>query len=208
MGLTTEQPVHALLDFRFTDRQARFLDLVLRHAGVCVPRQYAQFAGVAHGGARCNAFFTKLIRRGYEPGDGRLGRGTRARIGGPGARRRFGYRCGHTALIPILGPDTRRVQVPLRGRQGAADRRLRDHRVLYGQGKERACTVAERRLKIWYDREGDFLEVMFEDRPGYFRETANDQVMEKVDEAGHVIGFSVLKVSSLQSAPLEVALSQ
>jgi len=68
--------------------------------------------------------------------------------------------------------------------------------------------VAERRLKIWYDREGDFLEVMFEDRPGYFRETPNDQVMEKVDDEGHVIGFSITKVSSLQSVPLEVALSQ
>ena len=68
--------------------------------------------------------------------------------------------------------------------------------------------MAERRVKIWYDREGDFLEVIFEDRPGYFRETTNDQVMEKVDDAGHVIGFSVLKVSSLQSAPLEVALSR
>jgi uncharacterized protein YuzE len=68
--------------------------------------------------------------------------------------------------------------------------------------------VANRRLKIWYDREGDFLEVTFEERPGYFRETQNDQVMEKVDEQGHVIGFSIMKVSSLQSAPLEVALSQ
>lgn len=68
--------------------------------------------------------------------------------------------------------------------------------------------MAERRLKIWYDREGDFLEVIFEDRPGYFRETASDQVMEKVDETGHAIGFSVLRVSSLQSQPLEVALSQ
>ena len=68
--------------------------------------------------------------------------------------------------------------------------------------------MAERRVKIWYDREGDFLEVLFEDRPGYFRETANDQVMEKVDNEGHLIGFSVTKVSSLQSAPLEVALSQ
>ena len=43
-------------------------------------------------------------------------------------------------------------------------------------------------LTIWYDREGDFLEVMFEDRAGYFRETANDQVMEKVDDQGCVIG--------------------
>ena len=67
--------------------------------------------------------------------------------------------------------------------------------------------MADRRLKIWYDREGDFLEVMFEDRAGYFRETENDQVMEKVDDQGRVIGFSILKVSGLQSAPFELALS-
>ena len=66
--------------------------------------------------------------------------------------------------------------------------------------------MAERRLKIWYDREGDYLEVMFEQREGYFRETASDQVMEKVDAQGNVIGFSVLKVSALQKSPLEVAL--
>ena len=50
-------------------------------------------------------------------------------------------------------------------------------------------------------------EVVFEDRAGHFRETTNDQVMEKVDDQGHVIGFSILKVSAAQSAPLEVALS-
>ena len=67
--------------------------------------------------------------------------------------------------------------------------------------------MADRRLKIWYDREGDFLEVMFEDRAGHFRETENDHVMEKVDDQGRVIGFSILKVSGLQSAPFELALS-
>ena len=67
--------------------------------------------------------------------------------------------------------------------------------------------MADRRLTVWYDREGDFLEVVFEDRAGYFRETANDRVMEKVDHEGRVIGFSILKVSTVQSAPLEVALS-
>ena len=36
---------------------------MLRHAGVCVPRQYASFAGIANGGDKCNAFFDKLIRR-------------------------------------------------------------------------------------------------------------------------------------------------
>ncbi len=65
--------------------------------------------------------------------------------------------------------------------------------------------MAKRHVKIWYDPEGDYLEVMFDQRPGYFRETANDQVMEKVDEEGEVIGFSVLHVSSLTRNPLEMA---
>lgn len=66
--------------------------------------------------------------------------------------------------------------------------------------------MAEKRVKIWYDREGDYLEVTFDQQPGYFRETSNDQVMEKVDDQGNILGFSVLKVSSLQQVPLEVAL--
>jgi uncharacterized protein YuzE len=66
--------------------------------------------------------------------------------------------------------------------------------------------MADRKVKVWYDREGDFLEVIFDQREGYFRETANDQVMEKVDMQGRVLGFSVLKVSSLTKAPLEVVL--
>ena len=59
--------------------------------------------------------------------------------------------------------------------------------------------------KIWYDKEGDYLEVLFERRKGYFRETENDAVMEKVDEEGNVIGFSILKVSVLKK-PLSIEL--
>jgi uncharacterized protein YuzE len=66
--------------------------------------------------------------------------------------------------------------------------------------------MANRKVKIWYDPEGDYLEVVFDQKPGYFRETTSDQVMEKVDEAGNVLGFSVLKVSHLKQTPLEVAL--
>jgi hypothetical protein len=66
--------------------------------------------------------------------------------------------------------------------------------------------MAERRVKIWYDPEGDYLEVMFDQKPGYFRETASDQVMEKVDEAENILGFSILKVSALKRTPLGVAL--
>jgi uncharacterized protein YuzE len=66
--------------------------------------------------------------------------------------------------------------------------------------------MAERIVKMWFDPEADFLEVVFEQKPGYSRPTENDQVMERVDEAGNVIGFSILRVSSLKKLPLEVAL--
>ena len=67
--------------------------------------------------------------------------------------------------------------------------------------------MAGKTVKIWYDPEGDYLEVIFDQREGYFRETESDQVMQKVDRDGNILGFSVLKVSSLKARPLEVALS-
>lgn len=66
--------------------------------------------------------------------------------------------------------------------------------------------MADKRVKIWFDPEGDYLEVIFDQKPGYFRETENDQVMEKVDDEGNILGFSVLNVSALKQGPLEVAL--
>ena len=62
-------------------------------------------------------------------------------------------------------------------------------------------------IKIWYDSEGDYLEVILERKAGYFRETENDAVMEKVDEEGNIIGFSILKVSALKRRePISVML--
>ena len=58
--------------------------------------------------------------------------------------------------------------------------------------------MALRNVKLWYDAEGDYLEVIFEQKEGYFRETSSDQVMEKVDRDGNILGFSVLKVSALK----------
>jgi len=66
--------------------------------------------------------------------------------------------------------------------------------------------MAQKQLKIWFDKEGDYLEVMFEQSPGYFRETSNPRVMEKVDEKGKVLGFSVMRLSALHDAPMEVEL--
>ena len=62
-------------------------------------------------------------------------------------------------------------------------------------------------IKIWYDKEGDYLEVIFEKKAGYFRETENDAVMEKVDDEGNLIGFSILKISALEGEkPVSVSL--
>ncbi len=66
--------------------------------------------------------------------------------------------------------------------------------------------MGEKVVKIWFDAEADFLEVTFEQKAGFFRVTENEQVMEKVDSKGNVIGFSVMRVSALQKTPLEVAL--
>ena len=62
-------------------------------------------------------------------------------------------------------------------------------------------------IKVWYDKEGDYFEVIFEQKLGYFRETENDAVMEKIDNEGNIIGFSILKVSTLkEQKPLSVVL--
>lgn len=67
--------------------------------------------------------------------------------------------------------------------------------------------MAEEDVKVWYDQEGDFLEVIFERKKGYFRETENDAVMEKIDENGKVLGFSILNVSNLKGRdPLSISL--
>lgn len=63
--MTDTERVQAVADYGFTERQSRFLVLVMRHAGLCVKRQYAAFAGIANGGDKCNAFFDKLVRRSF-----------------------------------------------------------------------------------------------------------------------------------------------
>ena len=62
--MTAEDRVNAVAEFGFTPRQARFLVLVMRHAGVCLLRQYSSFAGIVHG-QKTRAFFRKLVSRRY-----------------------------------------------------------------------------------------------------------------------------------------------
>jgi len=67
----------------------------------------------------------------------------------------------------------------------------------------------DKKIKVWYDKEGDYLEVLFERKAGYFKETENDAVMEKVDDNGDIIGFSILKISALKEEnPLSIELKR
>ena len=61
------------------------------------------------------------------------------------------------------------------------------------------------KVTVWYDGEADFLEVIFERKPGHFRETSNDHVMAKVDKDGRVIGIHIHHARRNRK-PLEVQL--
>lgn len=64
------------------------------------------------------------------------------------------------------------------------------------------------RIKVWFDKEGDFLEVMFSDDAGYMVETDTEEVMRRIDAEGNVIGFSVMNISRFdKTRPVTAALS-
>ena len=62
--MTFDERSEAVAKIGFTERQARFLVTVMLHSGVCVPRQYATYAGIVHG-QKTRKFFAKLVRLGY-----------------------------------------------------------------------------------------------------------------------------------------------
>jgi uncharacterized protein YuzE len=49
-------------------------------------------------------------------------------------------------------------------------------------------------MKVWYDQEGDMLEVTFEDAPGYLEELDED-IFERRTSDGRIVGFTVLNFS-------------
>jgi len=61
-------------------------------------------------------------------------------------------------------------------------------------------------LKVWYDREGDILEVLFEDAPATFEEIRED-VFERRPTDGRVIGFMVMNFSQHDRESLNLPLA-
>ena len=51
-------------------------------------------------------------------------------------------------------------------------------------------------VNVWYDPEGDHLEIVFDQKAGAFEETALENVMQKRDAEGHLLAVSIFNLSS------------
>ena len=111
--MTFDERVQAVAKFGFTGRQARFLVTAMLHSGVCVPRQYARFAGTAYG-RNVTRFFDQLVERGYAIASGCLH--NRAAL----------YHVHHQALYRAIGQPQSRYRRSVSARQAVDRVRLLD----------------------------------------------------------------------------------
>ena len=92
--------IAAVVRLGFTERQARFLVLVMQHSGVCLLRQYSAFAGIVHGQKTRN-FFSRLLSRRFATAY--ACRHNRGRV----------YHVHHKALYRAIGETDSRHRRPL-----------------------------------------------------------------------------------------------
>lgn len=98
--MTAEDRVKAVVDFGFTERQARFLVTVMLHSGVCLLRQYTAFARIIHG-QKTRKFFAKLVKQGYATAH--RCRHNRGRV----------YHVQHKPLYRAIGETNSRLRRPM-----------------------------------------------------------------------------------------------
>lgn len=65
--------------------------------------------------------------------------------------------------------------------------------------------IMKQEVKVWFDKQADRLEVIYEAKKGYWKDTNNDAVMVKVDMEENILGFSVDAVTQTLG-PLHVTL--
>lgn len=58
-------------------------------------------------------------------------------------------------------------------------------------------------VEIYYDRDSNYLEIIFEKKEGFFQETEEDNVMKKVDKNGNVLALSIINAVSSKAIPPE-----
>ena len=63
-------------------------------------------------------------------------------------------------------------------------------------------------VSVWYDREGDMLEVLWAFKEGYFTPTDDERILKRLDDDGEVIGFLIHDMSTLKGpTPIEFELA-
>ena len=98
--MESQDRIAAVTTLGFTERQARFLVLVMQYSGVCLLRQYSAFAGIVHG-QKTRKFFAKLVGRRFATAYGC--RHNRGRV----------YHVHHKALYRAIGETDSRHRRPL-----------------------------------------------------------------------------------------------
>jgi hypothetical protein len=98
--MTQDEQTQAVVSFGFTRRQAGFLVEVMRHAGVCLARQYCTYAGIVRG-QKTHDFFGGLVARRYATAH----RG--------GSRQAHVYHVHHKKLYAAIGEPDARFRKPL-----------------------------------------------------------------------------------------------
>lgn len=98
--MTVEERVREIVGKRFTERQARFLVTVMRHSGVCLIRQYCQFAGLVYG-QNSRDFFARLVATKLATASESVH--GRARV----------YHVHHRALYEAIGEPHSRLRKPV-----------------------------------------------------------------------------------------------
>ena len=61
-------------------------------------------------------------------------------------------------------------------------------------------------MKLWYDPEADFLEVIVEKGIGVAEDAEDERVEVRVDEHGKALSFHILGIKSIEGPPIEVEL--
>jgi hypothetical protein len=175
--LTTDERVQAVVDYGFTDRQARFLVLVMRHSGLCVKRQYAAFAGIANGGEKCNAFFHKLVGRGHAIATACIH--NRARL----------YHVHHKPLYHAIGEPDSRYRRPIPARS-AAERLMRLDAALDSPNLEWLTTSSEKiaylQARTAYNSPGHPVDLAIQDGPEVVNEFPGTFPIG-IDPNGHIV---------------------
>ena len=68
--------------------------------------------------------------------------------------------------------------------------------------------MTSKNVSVWYDEEGDMLEVLWAFREGYFTPTDDERILKRLDDDGEVIGFLIHEMSTLkQPNPVEFELA-